>query len=301
MTMPTFLIIGAAKSGTSALWKYLPQHPDIYMSPKKEPHFFAYENAVPDANGPRDYTKYAKTNLTAYQALFADVTTEKAIGEAATTSLYIPRAVERIKHYIPQAKFIAMLRQPADRAYSSFMHLIRDRREPVKDFREALKLEHGRIADHWGFMWHYTQMGFYYEQVRRFYDNFNREQVRIYLYDEFNTNPLCIIQDIYRFLEVNDDFIPDMSVRANMSGVQKSKITEGLITAVFDRPNLLRFIFRKLLSEEKRWRFTTSVRNRNLKQKTLSLNLRCELTQLFREDILRLQDLLDRDLSHWLS
>lgn len=301
MTMPNFLIIGAAKSGTSALWKYLPQHPSVFMSPKKEPHFFAYENITPEANGPGDYTKFAKTNLASYQELFTGVTTETAIGEAATTSLYKPRAIDRIKHYIPQAKFIAILRQPADRAYSSYMHLIRDHREPVKNFRQALKLEDERINQHWGFMWHYLTMGLYYEQVKRFYDNFNEDQIRVYLYDEFSADPLAVIQDIYRFLAVDDTFVPNMRVRANMSGVQKSPVAESVIRATFDRPNPLRAIARKVVPKEIRWQFTTTIRNRNLERQNLSPQLRRELTEFFREDILRLQDLLDKDLSHWLT
>ncbi len=300
MTMPNFLIIGAAKSGTSALWKYLPQHPDVYMSPKKEPHFFAYENETPDANGPGDYTKFAKTTLASYQALFDGVTTEKAVGEAATTSLYMPQSIKRIQHYIPNAKFIAILRQPADRAYSSFMHLIRDHREPITDFRKALQLESERIAQRWGFMWHYTQMGFYYEQIKRFYDHFDQEQIRVYLYDEFSAEPLRIIQDIYRFLDVDDNFVPEMSVRANMSGIQKNSLVEKFIVGFFDRPNPIRFLARKLLPLQQRWRFTTTVRNLNLERKTLSPEMHYELTQLFREDILKLQVILDKDLSHWL-
>lgn len=300
MIMPNFLIIGAAKSGTSALWKYLPQHPDVYMSPKKEPHFFAYEDEEPDANGPGDYTKHAKTDLASYQALFADVTTEKVFGEAATTSLYLPQSIARIQKYIPNAKFIAILRQPADRAYSSYMHLIRDHREPIQDFREALKLENERIANHWGFMWHYTHVGFYYEQIKRFYKQFDETQIRIYLHDEFTTKPLEIIQDIYAFLEVDNTFEPDMRIRANMSGVQKSKQLESVTQTVFDKPNPVRYAARRLMSKELRWRITTMIRNSNLKRQELSPELRHDLTNLFRDDILKLQVLIDKDLTHWL-
>lgn len=299
MTMPNFLIIGAAKSGTSALWRYLGEHPDIYMSKKKEPHFFAYENMQPAANGIGDYTKYAKTDLKSYQALFEEVTTEKIIGEAATTSLYLPQSAERIQHYIPKAKFVAILRQPADRAYSAFMHLIRDHREPVKDFREALKFEQNRIEQHWGFMWHYTHMGFYYEQLKRFYDRFELSQIKIYLYDEFKANPQKTFQNIFQFLEVEDQFTPSMHAQANMSGIQKNQFAQFFITSLFDRPNPIRFGARRILPEHRRWLFTTWIRNKNLQRQQLPAYYRQELTELFREDILKLQDLIDKDLSHW--
>ena len=106
MTMPNFLIIGAAKSGTSALYHYLRQHPQIYMSRRKETHFFGYEGRDPHTNGPGDTIGGAVTNLTDYQALFADVKDEIAIGEASPTYVYVPQACERIKQYIPQAKLI---------------------------------------------------------------------------------------------------------------------------------------------------------------------------------------------------
>jgi hypothetical protein len=299
--MPNILIIGAAKSGTSALWRYLPQHPDIFMSPKKEPHFFAYENSTPDAQGPGDHTKYAKTDLDSYCALFDGVKNESAIGEAATTSLYMPIAVERIKYYIPEAKFIAILRQPADRAFSSYMNLIRDHREPVQEFAEALKLEEERISCHWGFMWHYTRVGYYYEQLKRFFGRFDKDQIRVFLHDEFNDNPVPILQDIFNFLEVDDGFMPDMRVRANVSGIQKSKVVEHLTGILFDRPNPLRFLARRAFSEEGRWRFTTTVRDRNLAPQTLPPSFRQVLTERFRDDILKLQELIDRDLTHWLE
>ncbi|MCB0509677.1 MAG: sulfotransferase [Bacteroidetes bacterium] len=300
--MPNFLIIGAAKSGTSALWRYLGEHPDIFMSKKKEPHFFAYENMEPAASGIGDFTKYAKTDLTSYQALFDEVTTEKIIGEAATTSLYLPQSVERIQHYIPQAKFVAILRQPADRAYSAFMHLVRDHREPVTDFQKALKLEQERIQQNWGFMWHYTNMGFYYEQIKRFYDRFDQSQIRIYLYDELNANPLMVFQDVFRFLEVDDQFVPSMRAQANMSGTQKSQTAQHFITTLFDRPNPIRFFARRILPEHRRWLFTTWIRNKNLQRKQLSLPYRQKLTaEIFQDDILKLQDLIDKDLSHWFK
>ena len=300
MPMPNFLIIGAAKSGTSALWKYLAQHPEIYMSPKKEPHFFAYENQIPASNGPMDYTNTAKTDLASYMALFDNVTNEKMYGEAATTSLYLPQSVERIEHYIPDAKFIAILRQPADRAYSSFMHLIRDHREPVTNFREALLLEEERIADHWGFMWHYTKVGYYHDQLKRFYDRFDTNQVRVYLHDEFESQPMTIIKDIFEFLEVDTTFTPDITVRANMSGKQKSKKVEQLTTTLFDRPNPIRFLARRMISAEKRYQFTTNARNKNLDRQLLDEETKAYLTALFKDDIQKLENLIDRDLSHWL-
>ena len=100
MTMPNFLIIGAMKSGTTTLYDSLNAHPQIYMSRLKEPHFFSYDGTQ----------NFPITNLEDYQALFRGVSNETLIGEASTTYLFNSKAPERIRHYIPQAKLIAILR-----------------------------------------------------------------------------------------------------------------------------------------------------------------------------------------------
>jgi hypothetical protein len=301
VTLPNFMIIGAAKSGTSALYRYSRQHPEIYMSQVKETHFFSYKDAPPNTIGPGDSVNQAITDMATYLTLFEDAGEARAIGEASPTYLYSARAPRLIKEYIPEARLIAILRQPADRAFSAFMHVTRDGREPIADFAEALKLEEERIALNWGPIWHYTKIGFYSEQIRRYYELFEREQIKVYLYDDFSARPIDVLQDIFRFLDVNDTFVPDVRIRANVSGVQRSQTLYWLIERLFARPNPIRTVARKLLSEETRWRFTSNVRNQNIVHQSISPEIRHQLTELFREDILRLQDLLARDLSHWLQ
>ena len=300
MTLPNFLIIGAAKSGTSALYYYLNQHPEIFMSPIKEPHFFGYEDAHPNAQGPDDFVNTAVTNIDDYQALFADVKDEIAIGEASPTYIHIPRAVERIKHHVPNAKLIAILRQPADRAFSAYMHVRRDHREPISDFAEALKMEEKRIEMNWGPIWHYTKVGFYHHHLTTYYQNFSPEQIRVYIYDQFKEDPAAVLQDIFRFLGVDDTFMPEIGLKVNVSGEQKSKQVDLIIRNLFNRPNPIRYIARRTLPHDLRWRFTTNVRNKNLVQTKIPPKVRADLTDLFRDDILKLQDLISQDLSHWL-
>jgi hypothetical protein len=122
MTMPNFLIIGAAKSGTTSLHHYLKQHPQVYMSQIKEPSFFAFEGTKPAIPGP--WKRWAAhnfiTDIQAYRSLFQGVSDEVAIGEASTIYLVHPTAPQRIRHYVPDAKLIAILRDPAERAYSNY-------------------------------------------------------------------------------------------------------------------------------------------------------------------------------------
>ena len=133
MTMPNFLIIGAMKSGTTALYYYLEQHPEIYMSPVKEPNFFSSQE--------RENAAGAVARIGNYRDLFRGVSGETAIGEASHSYLYEPGAAAEIRRYAPEAKLIAILRNPIDRAYSHFLHMVRSGTEPLDDFAQALQEE----------------------------------------------------------------------------------------------------------------------------------------------------------------
>ena len=301
MTLPNFLIIGAAKSGTSALYRYMKQHPDIYMSPIKEPHFFSYKDSPPNTQGPGDTINRAITDMDKYMALFDDVSTEAAIGEASPSYIYIPRASLLIREYLPKVKLIAILRQPADRAISAFMHVTRDKREPIEDFAEALESEEKRIAQNWGPIWHYKKCGYYYEQLKRYYELFNSEDIREYLYDDLSDDPIAVLQDIFRFLEVDDKFVPDIRMRVNVSGFHKSQTVDWMMERIFNRSNPVRFISRRIIDENTRWRLTSRLRNRNLVRPEIPPDVRARLTNLYKEDILNLQYQINRDLNHWLK
>ena len=136
MIMPNFLIVGAAKAGTTALHEYLQQHPQIYMTPTKETNFFAFEGVELNFQGKGDEAlkEFSITDLATYQAQFAGIQEETAIGEACPSYLYVPEAATKIKKYIPQVRLIIILRNPVERAYANFLHVIRDDRETHQDF-----------------------------------------------------------------------------------------------------------------------------------------------------------------------
>ncbi len=297
--MPNFLIIGAAKAGTTALYYYLKQHPQIFMSPVKEPNFFALEGQKPNFRGPGDgeaINRFSITDIEAYQALFEGAENALAVGEASPLYLYSPDAPKRIRRHIPNAKLIAILRNPVDRAYSAFLHLLRDGREPHTDFRKALLEEERRIQEHWEHIWHYKAVGFYYIQLMRYYDLFDRDQIRIYLYEDLKEKPIELSRDVFRFLGVNADFKPDMSLRFNVSGVPRNKI----IHAFLSKPHPIKSLFKPLIPVKLRQRLVVTLRNRNLAKPEFPIAVRRELVELYREDILKLQALIKRDLSHWL-
>ena len=300
MTLPNFIIIGAAKSGTTAIYHYLKQHPQVYMSPVKEANFFALEGDKLQFFEPFAYPSERKPadNIEAYCELFEDVTSEIAIGEASPWYLYSPRSAEKIHYYLPKAKLIAILRNPVERAFSHFLDFRRDAKEPLTDFAQALQEEEVRIRDNWHPLWHYKQMGFYSVQLKRYFDRFDRNQIQVYLYEDFKNNPIIVMQEIFRFINVDETFVPDMSLRHNVSGIPKNKALHIFLKTKHPLKNLIK----PWIPERLRLQTVVNLRNRNLmKPPKLSLELRQQLMQEYRDDILMLQDLIERDLTKWIN
>lgn len=297
MTLPNFLIIGAAKAGTTSLYSYLDQHPQIYMSAEKEPRFFALEGETPHFQGPtQNINQFSVTGLAAYQQLFDGVTDEIAIGEASTLYLHSPKALERIRHYIPDAKIVVGLRDPAERAFSSYVHLVRDGFEPLS-FPESLSAEPERIQSNWQPLWFYQQRGFYARQLEQYFKAFGAENIQVYLYEDLAANSLAVAQEIYRFLSVDATFRPDLT-RENVSGVPKNKRIQRLLT----QDNFLKAVIKPLVPKQLRRGMVDKVKQQNLgKKPTLLPEIRQQLADLYREDVLHLQDLIGRDLSGWLK
>jgi hypothetical protein len=300
MIMPNFLIIGAAKAGTTALYAALEQHPQVYMSPFKEPNFFAFEGETldcPSGTKKSSYLAKCNTSLEAYQKQFQNVSNEIAIGEASPSYLYHPKAPERMHHYIPDAKLIAVLRNPVERAYSNFLHNIREGSEPCTDFAQALAEEENRMRDNWWWGFYYLQAGFYSNQLQRYFDRFDPSQIKVYLYEDLNRNLLNVVQDIFQFLQVDERFTPDTSTRYNVSGIPKNKLIYNFLT----QQNIIKKPFKRLVPDKLRKRFVSHLKHQTLAKPELSPQVRSNLIQVYREDILQLQDLLQRDLSTWLE
>lgn len=297
MTMPNFLIIGAAKGGTTALHRYLSQHPQIFMSRRKELRFFPFEGGRPDYRGPGDAADAASITITLdeYRAHFEGSEVFPARGEASPLYLYMSQSAERIRHYLPEVKLIAVLRQPAERAFSQYLMIKRDELETL-EFTEALAAEDRRVADGWGHRWHYRRRGFYAAQLKPYFERFGREQLRVYLYDDYVADPAGMMRDVFRFLGVDDSYVPDMSVRHNESKFPRSRALQVFLNEPRGAKNLLK----PLLPAGWSRRIGDHLRRRNLTRPQLSEETRRSLIEVYREDIVELQEMLGRDLSHWL-
>lgn len=288
MTLPTFIVIGVAKGGTTSIYRYLDQHPDVFMCPNKGPNFFGYEDARNwqwhEEGEPPLLRHFKVSTLEEYEALFDAAADERAVGEVSPQYFRCPTAARRIHEVIPDVKLVASLRNPADRAFSGF--LMRTRRgEAVGDAHAELSVESSHVKE-----------GFYYSRMKRYYDAFDREQIKIYLFDEFRMSPADLIRDLFAFLDVRTDFVPDTTVQHNPANVPKS----ALLNRILYQPRVIRGV--KAVLPARLEKTAKRLRQRNLAPApTFPADLRAQLLEHYREDILRLEDLIGRDLSGWFE
>ncbi|MDQ5820413.1 MAG: sulfotransferase [Actinomycetota bacterium] len=295
---PTFLVIGAAKAGTTSLYHYLGQHPQIFMSPVKEPRFFALEGHPLDFRGPGDERLREKTTTTleAYRELFAGVRNERAVGEASVLYLHHQAAPEAIARYIPDVKLVAVLRNPVERAYSGFLYQTRDGYEPLADFEEALRAEPRRIADGWYYSWHYRDQGFYHRNLARYFDRFDPSMIRVYLYEDLDQDPHRVLANLFGFLGVDEGFRPDVGMRYNPSGRPRSARLQRVLT----QRHSLKEAAKAVIPERWGHRVIARLQPANLVRAPIRVETRASLVEGYNEDIRRLEHLIGRDLSHWL-
>jgi Sulfotransferase family len=306
MTMPNFFIVGAQKAGTTSLYHYLNQHPQVYMSPIKEPFFFDHEMDSKGEVVRREFGGHRQpprfSNIEESSTLFEGARGEKAMGEATPLYIYAPGTAERIGRYVPGAKSIALLRNPADRAYSAFLYAVRMGVEPLTDFAQALREEPLRMRDGWHYVFHYRSRGLYYRQLKRYYELFGRERLGVWLYEDLREDPASVAQSVFRFLEVDDTFAPDTSSKYNPAGVP----TSGFARAAMKATNRAVWALRKVLPPTSgilplAFEMRRAVQSRVLTEPPpINPELREGLVEGYEEDILRLQELIGRDLSTWL-
>jgi hypothetical protein len=235
-------------------------------------------------------------DLDRYQELFDDADDQKALGEATARYLAHPRSPELIHQFIPNAKLIASLRQPAERAFSAFVRRRRDGMEPCADFATAIQEEKQGLRKDWTYGG-YLEKGLYYAALKRYLLYFEREQMHISLMEDLQDDPKALLKSIFHFLGTDEDFVPsDISHRHNPSGI----IRNPALRALWTGSSQLRALVRPLSKESTRHAVFEWLA-RDVEKPQFPPQVRAELTEYFREDILQLQDLIERDLSHWLK
>jgi len=311
--LPNFFIVGAPKAGTTSLYHYLSQHPEIYMSPIKEPCHFSSEIRPENFSDEiragaeaafREQQQYLQGPMTEqrfgglgmdwedYMKLFRNVKAETAIGEASVRYLWSKTAAANIQAKIPHAKILVVVRDPVSRAFSEYLELItvgRLRYSFRKYVESCLNCEPGKIS----LWWPVLEAGLYYESVKRYLDRFPRENVHILLYDDYRAEPAPVLAEIFRFLGVDSSFTPDLSKRHNEARV----------------PRFL--LIGRLLNKRGVWNglgsllptgFTPLLRKIALRPRDMvvaSPSDREFLLRYYGDDIRKLAELLNRDLTAW--
>lgn len=286
--LPDVLIIGAPKCGTTSLFQYLGDHPQIYASPEKEPHFYSYVD--------EERPHWGTGSLEDYTALFREAGSDQLCLEASTWYLYSRTAARKIRHYAPDTKCIALLRQPVDRAYSSWSFRVQQGWESLS-FEEAIAAEQKRIRE--GALWdvHYLHAGHYYEQVRRFYEELGRDHVRVFFFDDFTDDSDAVVEETLSFLGLGSARSVDTDTTHNPTRLPRSRIVDRL-----RETELLRRVARAALPESIRSVLRRRLQTWNEKPRPpLDPTVRNALTERVRPNIERLEDLLGVDLSRWVA
>lgn len=297
--LPNFLIVGAAKSGTTSAYRYLRQHPQIYMPDHKEPLFMVseiYEKL--STNDPRHHISEEHTVFTLdnYKNLFKDANNEIAIGEASTPYLYYHEAsIPKIKKHLGDVKIIIFLRNPVDRAFSAYKHFVKQTAD-TDSFEQFLEKEEARIRDNWDILTRPKDLGFYNKQVKAFKNIFSR--VKIFLLDDLKTEPDKTVKDIYNFLEVDPSFSPDTKMEHNKSAPPGNRLLHSFLTRNNILKDIARPLVRIMLPAGGTAKLTAYLKTKN--KKNIQPKTRKYLMELYRDDILNLQGLTGRDLSGWI-
>jgi len=312
--LPNFFLVGAPKAGTTSLYHYLAQHPEIYMSPIKEPRHFSTETRPENFCDKRragveaafrEQQKYLQGPMTEQRAgalgmdwddyvkLFRNVKAETSIGEASVTYLWSKTAAANIHAKIPHAKILMVLRDPVSRAFSEYLEAVTAgalRCSFRKYVESCLSCEKGKIS----LWWPTLETGLYYEGVKRYLDRFPRESICVLLYDKYQAEQESVLSDIFRFLGVDSSFKPDTSKRHHEPRVPRLISLNRLLNKRGALNHLAsicppgpKSLFRKL------W-----VRPRS--RVAVSPSDREFLLSYYRDDIGKVAQLLSCDLTAWL-
>jgi len=301
-SFPDFLIIGAGKSGTTSLYHYLGQHPDIFLPKIKEPNFFAYEMHKEDDfedESTKEHFMLSITSLKEYTELFEKAKPGQIIGENSNTYLYMPHALERIKYYIPNCKIIAILRQPAERIFSRYTHLERINQVPSNFFSD--------IFDRNSIWWKRPDLimeGFYYRHLNKYYKNFHSDDIKVLLFDELINDPGKVLKDITDFLGADSSFKFQVNTQFNVSGRIKSKLFNKLIghnsILISGLQTIVPVLYENIKMNSSFRSVVEKLRSKNIERLHLSEELKQRITnEIYKEDIKSLEKLVKINLKHW--
>ena len=284
-----FFIVGAPKAGTTSLFHYLDEHPEIGMSSQKEPDYFS-DKDIQDRG--MYYGKNRIDTIEKYHALFDD-TNSKLKGEGSVSYLFYNNVPAKIKEYNPNAKIIIMLRNPIDRAFSHY--LMDYRLGVVSNTFEDIVFKQSKHKHASLFYQQYIKVSEYTVQIERYLDFFSTENILVIDYEDFKEDVLGVVNKTFLFLGVNQGFAPDVIKKYNTFTMPKNYLIRFVYSFVILR-RLLTYIIPSVFISEIR-----SVLFKSNKKPILEDSTRDFLRKHFRNDINALSVLLKKDFSRWIK
>ncbi len=297
MRKPNFVIPGAGRSGTTALVGYLKQHPEVFIPHQKEPNYFCkkYDLGVDWYLGLfyREYREKGVMESFVYDLLYNYWSGEKAVGEASTAYLNCEGCPRRMHEFNPDFKLIFLLRNPIERAFSNYKKEIQVL-GVEKPFGEMVKEKDERASK-------YLQYGLYYRNINNFLDFFSKKQMLFVLFEDFVEEPEDELQRIFEFLDLEADFALDTSkIDKNPSRMPISLRLQRLISTEL-RAEVDEWFFKRAFLYLARSLLNPLNHLLEIREPPeIGKETKKELVEYFRDDIVKLESFLGRDLSHWI-
>jgi hypothetical protein len=298
LALPNILLLGVGKAGTTSIYHYARQHPQAAVSSIREPKFLMYaghlERPIQGKTPP-----FQVLSRRDYEDLYAGFEDRRARMDISPSYFVFPdQTIIGIRRYVPDAKMIVIFRQPADRGYSNYLMHVRMGDERLKSYPEALQAEKDGVPRARGQIRTYFDRGLYRARAERFLAEFPRDRFLFLLFDDLVKDPKGFLMQVFRFMDIDPEFLPDLSKRHNAGAWPRSMRLHHLATSM----NPVKKGLVRLLPDGIRQSLERATHARNLgAPPVLDPDLRRELTRKYREDILGLQDLLGRDLSAWMA
>ena len=298
---PTFLVAGAGRSGTTGLVEGLRTHPRVFVTQPKEPHYFALHGQPVEFRGPGDadtINRVAVTDKSAYHDLYPHRHDYLALGDGSVSTLYYAdRAVNEILRVNPAMRVVVILRDPVERAYSSYLYMRARGFERCADPVDAMADEPRRVAENWHHLWHYRAMSLYAEPLATLQRGLGRDRVGVWFHDDLESDYQGTVSSVLRFLGLPVDPREGLGVpRVNVSGTARRPALQRAIVATTRNEWLRRTVKRTTT-----FRFRERIRRSNLRRSAAPVEVEEYLADAFDEDLVALSSLVSGSVPAWVG
>jgi hypothetical protein len=238
---PNFFVIGVVKGGTTSLYHYLAQHPEVYLPPIKETNHFAARD-ISEKDFLKTYAQDVKIDLDKYirggmketihiahvnedrhyAALFSNVSNESAVGEISNSYMICPSSAQAIYDFNPDARILVVLRNPIRRAWSQYLMNLREAKSDDSNFIQEMEKDHAQNPKGWGVNHQYLELGKYAKQLKRYFNLFGKDRVMPIFFEDYKKKPGEVLSEMCRFLNIDDTFEFDFSEKSNASALPRN-------------------------------------------------------------------------------